>query len=321
MLFFKRILNFRRDALAKLRDKRKTVRYPVGPGFPLKATVNLVGRDVLGRTGGPREAGVDWSGRLANLSTNGVLLQLPPAASSMRDEKSELKLSLENHQVVIPCTVAHFRTSSSNSLCGLALRFGDFTVQKAYLQLAEAVCMGASFVSIEPTGLMRNPPGLAGEYFRADNKALLTAWRRTKSGELDSYELVVGEHCVRGETASTSLQVYARPKGGNREKAALAPAVDDEVRRLFRWVLPNLSKAVPADLRDLMERGGKVPTNPPAPAVLAAPPPAPGRASTPPSASAQWQAPKPVKKGPAGVSFPPAGGSVLSLSPRPPGPA
>ncbi len=299
MLFFKRILNFRRDALAKLRDKRKSKRYPVGPAFPLKATVNLVGRDTLGRTGGAtRGTGCDWSGRLANVSSNGVLVQLPPAATTVREEQSELKLSLETHLLLIPCTVAHFRSNNSHSLCGLALQFGDFTVQKAFLQLVEAVSMGASFTSVEPTGLMRNPSGLAGEQYCADNKAMLTAWRRSKTGELDSFELVVGEHCVRGEAAAATLEVYARQKGNSQDKVLLSAVVDDEVRRLFRWVLPNLSKAVPADLRKLMERLA---------GTRAAPPP--------------WQPPKPPRRGPSRAPFPPPGGRVLSVPPRPPGPA
>jgi hypothetical protein len=277
VLFFKRILNFRRDALAKMRDKRRSTRYPVGSGFPLKATLNLVGQ-----VGAPRGSGVNWSGRLANLSTNGVCVQLPPATATVRGEQSELRLSLENNLLQIPCTVAHFRVYSSQALCGVSLEFGDFKMQKAYLQLVEGVSMGASFVSAESTVVVHNATGLAREQFRADNKAVLTAWRNPKSQELDSFDLVMGDHCVRGGTR-VALEVYSR----KAEKAPLAPIVDDEVRQLFRWVLSNLPKAVPADLRTLMERSanGRV-----AAAPAWAPPGGAGRTTSP----AQWS-PPPVK--------------------------
>jgi hypothetical protein len=123
VLFFKRILNFKRAFLAKLRDKRKTVRYPVGPHFPLKATVNLKGQEDSGSTPG---AGYDWGGRLINLSSNGAGLQLLRAATTVRGEVTELRLSLEDHELSIPCVVAHFRTYSGYSLCGLQLKFTDF---------------------------------------------------------------------------------------------------------------------------------------------------------------------------------------------------
>ena len=55
MLFFKRILKFKHDALAKLRDKRKAERYTVGPYFTLKGSVNLVGVDNQGNLLVPKD--------------------------------------------------------------------------------------------------------------------------------------------------------------------------------------------------------------------------------------------------------------------------
>ena len=245
MLFFKRILNFRRELLAKLRDKRKAVRYPVGGLFPLKATVNLTGS-----TGATPGTGYDWGGRVINMSSNGIALQLLRAATTVRGEESELKLSLEDHSLAIPCVVAHFRTFSGYSLCGLQLKFENFQKQKAYLQLVEAVCMGSSFKPMKGRRTASERPGLSGEQFTADNKALLTAWRSAKEGELDCFELIVGAHAIRGGHTVPPLVVFRMTKPPKPEGSA---EVAGEVRRLFRWIVPNLPKAVPADLRALME--------------------------------------------------------------------
>lgn len=313
MLFFKRILNFRREALAKLRDKRRSTRYPVGPGFPLKATLNLVGQAKVTARG----SGCDWSGRLVNLSTNGLCLQLPPAATTVRGEQTDLRLSLDRNLLQIPCTVAHFRVYSSHALCGVSLEFGDFKIQKAYLQLVEGVSTGASFVPVESTILVRNSAGLVREQFRADNKAMLTAWRESPSRTLDSFELVMGDHCVKGGTRAT-LEVSSRKS----ERAPLSAIVDGEVRQLFQWVVSNLPKAVPADLRGLMERlaSNRAAAFPPpgarsTPPIATAAPPRPGAAPSP-----SWQAPKPAQKESGRASASP-GGRALSLPPRPPGPA
>jgi hypothetical protein len=247
VLLFKRILNFKREFLAKLRDKRKSTRYAVGPRFPIKATVNLTGQVAGGSMSG---AGYDWGGRLINLSSNGAGLQLLRAATTVRGEETELKLSLEDHELSIPCMVAHFKTYSGYSLCGLQLKFADFKSQKAYLQLVEAVRMGASFVPVKGRSTSSTRPGLVGERFSSDTKAILTGWRAAKTGELDGFEMEVGEHCVKGGATVPPLVVFRLAKPQKVEGSA---EVAGEVRRLFRWVVPNLPKAVPADLRTLME--------------------------------------------------------------------
>jgi hypothetical protein len=276
VLFFKRILNFKRAFLAKLRDKRKTTRFPVGQRFPLKATVNLTGQLTDGSIPG---SGSDWGGRLINLSVNGVALQLLRAATTVRGEQTELKLSLEDHQLSIPCVVAHFRTYSGYSLCGLALQFKDFKVQKAYLQLVEAISIGASFTPLKTVGLAPSRPGAVAERFHADNKASLTAWRNAKTGELDGFELEVGAHCIKGGATVPPLVVFRMTKPLKVEGSA---EVAGEVRRLFRWIVPNLPKAVPSDLRTLMETVANARSSGPTGSG------GPLRTSAPPT---EWQAP------------------------------
>ncbi len=85
MLFFKKILNFSRDAI-KSSDKRAAQRYTVGHPFPFKSIVTLIGHDGEGNPIEGDEKGQGWSGRLCNLSATGASMQMPSAAIAVRGE-------------------------------------------------------------------------------------------------------------------------------------------------------------------------------------------------------------------------------------------
>lgn len=287
MPIFTRILDFKRDVLARLRNKRSHPRHRVGAGFPLKAVINLVGDDSPVRPAAAvRGRGCDWSGRVGDISNHGLNIILPPAATAARGEASTVRLNLENHTLEIPCTVAHFRVYSSHALCGLRLQFADFKTRKAYHQLVAAVSMGASFA---PAGPGRNQPGFVRRRWRSSNKALLTDWREANGRAFDHFELTLGEHSVQGRSHRLGLEVQLR---ANTAKS-VPPVEEGEVRQLFRWVVGNLPKSVPADLREFMTR---IASNPPASAVATWRAPVTTRARdlsvvpVPPSA---WQPPKP----------------------------
>jgi hypothetical protein len=287
VLLFKRILDFKQAALGRLRNKRKADRYPVGPRFPLKGTISL--------RGGASTA-CDWSGSPANLSSRGASLLLPTAAATARGERTTLRLAIDQYVLQLPCAVAHFRVLSTHAVCGLTLEPSGFTEQKAFFQLLEAVRIGAAMVPVKAPAFTRCPPGLALEQYRADAKSRLTVWRAIAGRGIDSFELVIDKHCLRGEAAGQTLDVYAQPAGkaGNTAPSDRASAgVTDEVRQLFRWVVPNFTNTVPADVQLFMResisgtpkpavRGGALRT---APAVASFPPPQSKRPGTRPPLS------------------------------------
>lgn len=262
VLLFKRILDFKLATLGKLRNKRQAPRYSVGPGFPLKGTINLCGLDSPAKVAAAAPgSGYDWAGSLANLSSCGVSLLLPPAAISVRGERSLLRLTIGQYSLQFACVVTYFRVLSSHAVCGLTLEFADFPAQKAFMQLHEAVRIGAAFAQIKPSALPRPLPGLSLEQFQADSQARLTVWRTISDRQIESFELVIGDHCLRGEARGPTLEVYARQRTRDTGKAArsapaynLSAGITAEVRQLFRWVVPNLTKEVPADLRAFMQQ-------------------------------------------------------------------
>ena len=289
MPIFTRLLDFRRDFLARLRDKRSHPRHPVGAEFPLKAALSLVGSEQPGPDRTPvRGRGLSWSGQVENISANGLSIFLSPAAATVRGEPTLLQLTLEDQEVVIPCTVAHFRVHGRHALCGVRLEFDDFKVQKSYHQLVEAVRIGASFA---PAGPGRTQPGFALRSWRSAGRTLLTEWREPASRALARFELILGEHAVHGRSFPPGLEVQPRTGGAN----TVPPDLADEVLRLYRWVVGNLPKNVPADLREFMSRVGRNPPPPPDRGAWQAPVTARAFTSTVIKVPlSTWRAPKPA---------------------------
>lgn len=262
MALFKHILDFKRTAMAALRDKRKAKRYYVGAAFPLKATIVLPDTDTTGRRGkavsGKPDAGRNWGGSLFNMSHAGLSLHLPPAAVAKRGEESVVTLSLDGHEVKLPCKVAHFRVQASTAYCGLSLQVDNPNQHKAYLQLLEAVILGSTLAPVAHASTTRDRDGLRAEQYKSERKALLTAWRKEENGELQSFELVLGDHCLRGEAKHPTLEIFSRKADGEKHAwsapgfAASDGAENEELRKLFRWIALNLSRPVPTDLREMM---------------------------------------------------------------------
>ena len=249
MLLFQRILDFKQAALARLRDKRKSVRYPVGPGFALKGTVSLRGQ---------ASASSDWSGQLANLSPCGASLLLPPAAITDRGEATTLTLTIEQHTLKLPCKVAHFRVLATHATCGLTLEFPDYQVQKGFAQLLEAVRIGATLAPVKPAG--RRPAAASVEQYRAGTATRLSVWRGAGDAAIERFEFVLGDHVVRGGTTSP-LVITSKDERGDAPGAEVVA----EVKRLFRWSLANFGKTVPTDVRDFLRQAAA--DQRPAPAV------------------------------------------------------
>ena len=258
VLFFRRLLTFKLGN--RLKDFRRAPRHPVGEAFSLKSTVTLLGTDQIGaKRTAAAGSGCRWSGRPLNLSLDGLSMHLPPAAIAVRGEETSVVLSVEGRELEIPCVVAHFRSFPRYSLCGLSLHLTDPVNKTAYLQLLEAVGIGASFTPVKKLRGIPAPDGMIGEQYKSGKKYVLTAWRRAQDRNLVSFELLLDAFCVKGAPAVQELEVYTRqPENRNGKVAYSAPALSlstgkhAEVRQLYRWIVHNMPKSLPADLRALL---------------------------------------------------------------------
>ena len=241
MLFFKRILNFEKETVAQ-REQRHARRYEVTPASPLRATLQLGGHA--------------HTGALANLSSSGASLQVPSTTEATRGQAGGLAFTLDAHQLTIDCEVAHVQPSGSHTTLGLALKFADYEIQKAYLQLLEPVAIGASLIPANAGVLRQHEPGMITEQYDGPNDARLTIWRNFAGQSVHGFEFRMHDYFVRSHGTAPGLEIYTCEEQSAAHKQGYAvPALQkageqsDEIRQLFRWVVPHLSQAVPDDTR------------------------------------------------------------------------
>ena len=257
MLFFKRILNFKKETVEES-DQRKTLRHAVGSAFPFKAVLTLIGHDDEGNPLPAGGKGQDWTGRLTNLSATGASIQLHSAAAGIRGEPCRFKLSLDKYRLEIPGTIAHFRPHPQYMLCGFSFNFPDFVTQKAYLQLLEPVSIGATLAPLDPKLVRQDTAGLYKEQFRGIATTLLNVWREAPGGELYSFDFRMKDYGVRWSKGMTEVEAYGmvRPATPSRQTATpfihLTETQREEVHWLFCLAVPNLAKAVPSDVRKFL---------------------------------------------------------------------
>jgi hypothetical protein len=239
VLFFTRILKLKQEKIAQ-REQRQSERYAVGSGFPLRVSL-LVGS-------------TETRGTAANLSVTGLALELADGTPAIRGEKCICRLEVEQHRLDLPARIAHLQAGSGRTACGVALQFDDFATKMAYLQLLEAVAMGATLSPASAEKTVQDASWLRKEEYRGEGKTRLSVWRTVDAGAIDDY-------FVRGHAKSPQLEVYTQENLKDLHKSGYSvPALKpysgegEEVGRLYRWVIPNLSPLVPQDIRDFLAR-------------------------------------------------------------------
>lgn len=258
MLLFKRILDFKKSE-GGIIDKRGAKRYPVGVKSLLKAKLALPAHDGEGNPLPPeKNAPMDWGGQLANLSSSGASIRLHPAAVSIAGDACCLKLELDNILFEVAGTVAHFRVSPQYVTCGVILNFPDAYTRKAYLQLMEPVVIGSTLAPV--SRVKQDLPGLVKEQYAGESETTLNLWRDASGKNPKLFELLIHDFYVRGNTELPGLKIGYRDgaKVGQRVSRPAIPVPmsadhKNEVRRLFQFVVQNLTKAVPSEVRKFLE--------------------------------------------------------------------
>src|SRR6186713_1837852 len=194
MLFFERILNSKQTQ----KEQRRASRYAVGSTFPIKAALNLVGRDEFGEPLTSSDGqGWNWAGRLVNFSASGVSIQLPPATAARRGDTCALILSLADYELSIPCNIAHVRPHPDSVQFGLKFDSADEETLAGYQQLLELVAFGASLKPEKSQPASPDASGYMAEHYQGDFGSHLTVWRATSGGPVQWFEFQLSQYCVR----------------------------------------------------------------------------------------------------------------------------
>lgn len=244
MLFFKRILNFNPEAAAQ-REQRHAQRYPVAPGSPLRAHL------LLGAHRHPA--------KFVNLSSTGASIELSPGFSAGRGTAAQLELGLDGHTLVIGVQVAHARPATDHAVLGLQLKFTDFDTKKSYLQVLEPVAIGASLTPGDPKLVREKERGKITTPYHGTGDTQLTVWRNFAGQAIEGFEFRMHDYFVRSGPTPPTLDIFtceeqtAEHKLGYRVPALKRSGEENaEIRLLFDWVLPHLSKNVPEDVREFL---------------------------------------------------------------------
>lgn len=260
MLLFKKILDFQKTDGGML-DKRGAKRYPVGQKFQLKAKITLPARDGEGNAL-PVGRGVpmDWGGQLVNLSTTGASIRLHPAAVASGGDSCTLKLELDHRLFESEGHVAHFKVSPQYVTLGIVLTFADNYTRKAYRQFMEPVVVGSTLEPLPASKVKQDLPGLVKEQYTGESESVLSVWRDASGKNPKLFELLLHDYCIRGNTELPGLKIGYRDGAKVGKKVSrpsfplsLPPGLKVEVRQLYQLVVPNLSKAVPPEVRKFLD--------------------------------------------------------------------
>ncbi len=248
MLFFRRIFKFEQAKVALMAENRLNTRYSPGAAFPLHAYLHL--------------SRYDWKpAKVLNLSGNGIGLLGARESRATVGQDVKVKVVLGTRELVFDGRLAHFEPRSKGVYCGIGFQFKDFLTRKSYLQLLQPVALGQSLQPVAAERVFQNEPQFIKQVFRGEGDCVLTVWlAKTPGTPLHSFEFQMHEYFCRADVVSGVLEAYMREAGDAHKGKLSNPVFDlsgglrDEIRQLFHWVLPNLSAAVPDDVRAFLHR-------------------------------------------------------------------
>lgn len=244
MLFFKRILDTKKAEAPS--DRRGGSRYAVQPGFPVKAILNISGRDDAGRP--LKTEGIDWTGRLIDLSYTGARIQVPRTVMAERGDDCRLKLDVQGYVLVVPASIAHVASRQDSLLFGLALSLEASQTGAAFRQLVELVALGSTLKQAK--ALQPDPSGYMVESYAGEPASRLVIWRHMVGREVAAFEFQLKDCAVRALADRPELEFFAGADSTTRRATGTKA---EEIKRLYQWVVLNLAPGLPPDVRDFLQ--------------------------------------------------------------------
>jgi hypothetical protein len=246
MLIFRRIFNFEKAKVEQL-EKRLNLRYAIGSTFPLQVTLRSNGRD--------------YSAKVLDVSSNGIGVLVAPGTSLAAGHHLRADLVLGPHRLEINARIAHLQARENGIYLGLGLVFEEFELQKTYLQLLQPVVIGQSLKPMNPGLVTQDEPQFFKQIYIGEPDSLLTLRAEQKPGQpLQSFDFRMNEYFCRGIMQKGQAETYALesidPDGAKLANPVFETSggLHDEIRQLFRWVVPNLANTVPENVHEFLRK-------------------------------------------------------------------
>jgi hypothetical protein len=241
---FDRIFNFDQAEVARM-EQRLNTRYTPGAAFPLQAWLLAEGSET--------------PAKILNISGNGIGLLLEPDTLPAEDDAVKVRLRFGAYQQLVDGRVVHLRPDAAKAYCGVGFKFADFPSRKTYLQLLQPIAIGQSLQPVPAQQVTQDDPSLTKQVFRGDNDAQLTVWLgQEPAAGFQRFEFRMRDYLCQANRASQGLETRAGSDSTSSKSSNpvfdISGNVQAEIRQLYRWTLPNLSAAVPDDVRAFLQR-------------------------------------------------------------------
>ncbi len=228
-------------------ERRTEERHAVSQDFALKATLSYVGRDVTGAPMSDSRHGWNWKGRLVDCSEAGVRIQLGAGLQAVIGESCDLRLGIQDFEVIVPCHVVNITENAEGMVFGLQHEIFDETARLKYLRLVDVVALGST-LHLHSRTPGPDDSGYIVESFRSSRSARLTVWRHPADESVSAFEIQIND-CLLRAAEGQGLEYFTGDDSGSRPATALQC---HEIHQLFQWVVCNLPAAVPAEVRSFL---------------------------------------------------------------------
>jgi len=251
MLFFKRILKEPEPAAtaALAVERRSEQRFKVSPDFPLKAVLSFIGRDESGAPMSNTRHGWNWKGRLIDCSEEGARIQMGPAVKLLDGEPCDLKLSVQDYEISVPCHVTNLGETPEGIVLGLKHAIDDATTRESYRQLLDVIALGST-LRLQSHAEKPDASGYLVEVYTGARPSRLTVWRHPDDESVMAFEFVLQDNMVRA-AAGQRVEYLSDLDGAGSRPANTEKCL--EIGRLFQWVVPNLPSTMPEEVRGFLK--------------------------------------------------------------------
>lgn len=246
MQFFKRILNFDEATVAN-REQRLARRFQIGEASPLTASLITPQVKIVAR--------------VLDLSSAGAGLVIPSQSDiPANGQPCRVILNIDDETLSLEAKVARTHARPDGLSVGLDLTENTYSTRRNLVQLLEPIEIGSSLRSVDHKSVSQTEPGLLSIRYFSSTSSTLTVWRDIESHVISGFEMRMHQFHVRSGRQPPELKFYVdeveNAGGSGYCLPTLRPSneIDDEILRLFNWVVPHLSSELPGDVKAFLKQ-------------------------------------------------------------------
>ena len=244
MQFFKRILNFDEATVAN-REQRLAQRFQLGDESPLSAWLITPQAKIVAR--------------VLDLSSAGAGLVIPSQPDNpVNGQQCRVVLKIDDEELSLEAKVARTHAHPDGLSVGLDLTENDYSSRRNLVQLLEPIEIGSSLRSVDRKSVSQTEPGLLSIRYFSSTSCTLTIWRDIESHIINGFEMRMHQYHVRSGHQPPELKFYvdevSSGSGYGLPTLRPSPETDEEVLRLFNWVVPHLNADLPRDVKAYLKQ-------------------------------------------------------------------